>query len=491
MAKKVTTLFIRDDAVNLLVMGGRQVEKWASLPLEPGLVSQGLILEEAKMADKLKELFKLEKITMKKVIAGLSGHHSVYRIITLPQLPEAVLPEAVKREAKRVIPVPLEEVHLAYQLLPTAEGETHVFLAAFPRNIVDALYRTLNQAGLQPYIMDLAPLALCRTVNTPRSIIVNARLDHIDIIVMTERIPQLIHRLSLPGEAESLSERISTIAEEIDRTIAFYNSSHQQEPLDSTVPMFVCGDLAQAPESWQSLAGKSGCPVSILPSPVESPQGFDSNEFMVNIGLALKELLPEKGEANFSLVNLNALPEVHLPKPVHLPNIAVPIGLTIGIGILVYIGFLVYNTASHTDVLRSELEPIENLIAQENEQIATLKTQIEEATPQIAALEATTGIFDTKFTSLEKVREDTDEDLSQIVSRLPGIINLTGVNHTGDNVTVNGFVKGTSEASIFTYARDLRTSDRFSTVIISSIEAVEEEGEITGFEFEFLLEPKG
>lgn len=132
MAKKVTTLFIRDDAVNLLVMGGRQVEKWASLPLEPGLVSQGLILEEAKMADKLKELFKLEKITMKKVIAGLSGHHSVYRIITLPQLPEAVLPEAVKREAKRVIPVPLEEVHLAYQLLPTAEGETHVFLAAFP-----------------------------------------------------------------------------------------------------------------------------------------------------------------------------------------------------------------------------------------------------------------------------------------------------------------------------------------------------------------------
>ncbi len=489
MAKKVTTIFIRDDAVNLLVMGGRQVEKWASLPLEPGLVSQGLIVDEAQVANKLKELFKLEKVATGKVIAGLSGHHSVYRIITLPQLPEAVLPEAVKREAKRVIPVPLEEVYLSYQPLPSAEVETRVFLTAFPRNITDALYRTLNQAGLQPYIMDLAPLALCRTVNEPRSIIVNARLDHIDIMVMTERTPQLIHRLSLPGEAESLSERLSTIAEEIDRTIAFYNSSHQQEPLDSTVPMFVCGDLAQAPDSWPSLAGKSGCPVSILPSPVESPQGFDSNEFMVNIGLALKELIPAKEEANFSLVNLNALPEAYVTKPVHLPNIVVPIGIAIGVGILLYMGILVHNKSSHTNVLRSEIEPVESLIAIETENIAALQEQIELLEPVIAAVESITGIFDTTFTSLEEVREVVDEDSSQIVSWLPSSINLTGVNHTGDKVIVSG--ASPTESSILKYASDLRACGRFSMVIISSIEAVEEEEEITGFEFEFLLEPKG
>ena len=485
MAKKVTTLFIRDDAVNLLVMGGKRVEKWASLPLEPGLVSQGLILDQAQVAEKLKELFKLGKVGMGKVIAGISGHNSVYRIVALPELPEAVLPEAVKREARRVIPVPLDEVYLSYQSLPATKGETLVFLAAFPRNIADALYQTLHQAGLQPHILDLAPLALCRTVNEPRSIIVNARLDHLDIMVMAERVPQLIRRLSLPGEAESLSERLPTITEEIDRTIAFYNSSHQEKPLDSTVPMFVCGDLAQAPDSWQSLAGKSACPVSILPSPVESPEGFNPNEFMVNIGLALKELLPEKGEANFSLVNFNALPEVHLPKAIRLSNILVPIGLTIGIGLLLYMGFLVYNKTTYISVLRSELAPIESLIAQENEGIATLREQVQQMEPQIAALEATTGIFDTTFTSLGEVREEVDGDLSQIVSLLPGKADLTGVNHMGDTVTVSGISPG--EYSIFKYARDLRAGDRFSMVIISSIKAIEEDEIITGFEFEFLL----
>ena len=51
MAKTVTTLFIRDTSINLLVMKGNQIEKWASSPLEPGLVSQGLIVDEAQVAD--------------------------------------------------------------------------------------------------------------------------------------------------------------------------------------------------------------------------------------------------------------------------------------------------------------------------------------------------------------------------------------------------------------------------------------------------------
>jgi type IV pilus assembly protein PilM len=485
MARKVTTLFIRDDAINLLIMDGKRVDKWASLPLEPGLVSQGRIIDEAQVAEKLKELFKLQKATMGKVIAGLSGHNSVYRIIAMPELPEAVLPEAVKREAGRVIPVPLDEVYLAYQPLPTLMGETRIFLTAYPRNIADALYRTLQQAGLQPYIMDLAPLALCRTVNAPRSIIVNARLDHLDIVVMADRIPQLIRRLALPAEEASLSERVPTIAEEIDRTIAFYNSSHQEQPLNSTVPMFVCGDLVEVPDSWPSLAGKSGCPVSILPSPVESPPGFKANDFIINIGLAFKELMPEKEGDNFSLVNINALPEIYLPKPVHLPNIIVPICATIGVGILIYMGFLVFNRASHTDALRSDLDTVNTNIAQEHTDIESLKEQVDLLEPQFTTLEAITDIFDNTFTSLGAVRADINGDLQQIASVLPKDVNLTDLNHTGDALRVWGIAS--DEDDIFEYARDLRASGRFSVVIISSIEAVEVDEMFEEFEFEFLL----
>jgi len=53
--------------------------------------------------------------------------------------------------------------------------------------------------------------------------------------------------LALPGDAESLEERLPVVAEEFTRTMMFYNSSHMEHPLDAKVPVFVSGDLEEAP----------------------------------------------------------------------------------------------------------------------------------------------------------------------------------------------------------------------------------------------------
>ena len=69
---------------------------------------------------------------------------------------------------------------------------------------------------------------------------------------------------------------------------------------------------------------------------------------------------------------------------------------------------------------------------------------------------------------------------------------MTDVNHSVAQVIVNGMAP--DEDGIFEYARNLRSSGRFSVVVISSIKAVEEqeveEEEIEVvkfFDFEFLL----
>lgn len=490
MAKRIKTLFINDSTVNLVVVEGKKVKKWASLYLEPGLVSQGVIIDEAQVADKIKELLKMVKEGGGKYVVGLSGLNSLYRLISLPELPEAIIPEAVKQEAGRVIPVPLEEVYLSYQRIPGPVGETRVFLAAFPRNVADASYRTLKTAGIEPYLMDLAPLAICRTLDESRAIIVNTRLDNLDIIVMVDRLPQLIRTLSLAGEAATLTEKIPTITEEIDRTVAFYNSSHKEQPLDATVPMFVCGDLAQSPENWQSLSVKLGCPVSILPSPVESPESFNPNEFMVNIGLAFKELYPEKGESNISLVNFNALPQMYMPKAVPLSAILAPIGIIIGAGILVYMGMMLRNSMAQNEVLRTELANAEGAVTDERMEIATLKEQVTQLEAEIAPMEARTDVFVTTFESLGDGRALVDQHMDDIVRLLPSDADFIEINQEDENVTINGVVKEEIDAEddIFAYARDLR--GQFLGIIISSIEAFEDEesGEFIGYEFEFLLE---
>jgi len=479
MAKRVTTLFIRDTSIDLLVMKGEQVDKWASSPLEPGLVSQGLIVDEAQVADKVEQIFKETGAQKSKVITALSGHDSLYRIITLPELPDAVLPEAIRREAKRTIPTPLENVYFSYQRLPSPKGESRIFLVTFPRELVDALVRTLRQAGVKPYVMDLAPLALCRIPDEPRAIIVNARLDYLDVAVIADRLPQVIRRLSLPGETESLEERLPVIAEEFNRTVAFYNSSHMETPLDSTVPVFVCGDLVEAPETWQSVVGGAGYSVAALPSPVELPEGFNPNEFMVNIGLALKEVLIEKEEANFSLVNLNALPEVYVPPRFSIVRVLIPVVTAIGIGLIIFAVILILNNRANIETLRSEVTVAESTVIQQQGAIAALNGKIGPA-------KATADELSARITTMERRRARIHEDLDQIVRLATGQVSLKSVNHGGSSVAVTG--TASDEDDIFGYARDLRDAKdsaknfRFSKVWISSIS-----GSDGAFSFSFSL----
>ena len=495
MAKKIVSIFIRDTSVNLLAMKGKRVVRWASLPLEPGLVAQGVIREETQVADKIKELLRLENVSAGKVIAGMSGMNSLYRLITLPEMPDAILAEAVRRETKRVLPVSLDEVYLSYQPVPSGKGERRLFLATYPRNMADALLRTMRKAGLDPYLMDLAPLALARIPDESRAIIINSRAEHADIIVIEERLPQLIRVLSLPSEAKSLSERLPAISEELTRTVMFYNSSHLEKPLSSSVPLFVVGELAEAPDSWPSLVGRFGFPVSLLPLPVEYPEGFPANDLMVNIGLALKELTQERGGGNFSIVNLNTLPEVYRPRRTEISRILVPVGIIIGVGILVFMGYLAQRASAETGRLESQVVASEQPLAQPNRDIAAIKEQIKQTEPQIKPIEtqigqvtATTAVFTSTRDGLTTGRYKVDADLDKIVRLLPSNVDLLTVNHTAEGITITGLAP--DEDYIFEYTRALRGSGRISSLIITSItlEEKEEEGvAVVQYNFELLL----
>lgn len=516
MAKKVT-LYIEDTDIKLLVTKGNQVEKWASLLLEPRLVRDGVIIDEDQVAEGIKTLFKLEGVATRKVTVGLSGLNSIFRIITLPELPQSMLPEAVINEAGRVIPVPLEEVYLAYQKIPAPKGETRIFLVAYPRNSTETLIRTLNKAGLKPHSMDLAPLALCRCANAPRAIIINSWLTYLDIVLMTDRMPQVIRSLSLPTDAVALPEKLPAITEEFNRTVAFYNSSHPEQQLDSSVPVFVCGDLAEAPDMWQSLVGKSGYSVSALQPPIQSPEAFSPSQFMVNIGLALKGQLPGGEDSYFSVVDFDALPKVYQPPATSLIRILIPVAIVVGLGALAWGGLIVKDiyddTAdlrsqverknleieierlemdalrSEADVLGSQLASVEGDIAAQLEEIAIqqeLISQQREANLQPIEAEVTANSLEDMLTSMNQGLDKTDGDLREVINLLPTTVTLLGIDYGSSSTTIHGLAP--TESDIFTYARALRDSGRFSEVIISSItENFIQEEEIRLFDFVFLL----
>lgn len=473
MAKKVVTLYVDDTSLRLLVFQGARVKKCAILPLEAGLVKDGVVVDKTKVAAIIRGFFKAQKVKPGKVIAGLSGLHCLSQLITLPHLPESMLAEAIKREAERVLPVPLDELYISWQIIPASGEEMPVFLVALPREAADALIKTLHQAGVKPYLMDLAPLALARVVDKDTAIVVNARSSEFDIVIIVEGVPQLIRSLSIPGEADSPEERLSIIRGELERTIKFYNSSHPDKPFEPSLPIFVSGEMMETPEACQSLADELKYSVSPLSLPVKCPKNIAVSEYMVNIGLVLKEISFKKWTSPL-VVNLNVLPEVYRPKAVTLSRILVPVGMTLGIGVIVFLAMLAQGAIADTVSLQGQVDVSNGLLEIRLEKWQAQSDAVAELDTQVEELGATSDALDAVLDGFSSQQATVNGDLTETIAttNLPSNVDLGSIRHASDVLAINGI--STSETEVLEYAKALEDTGRFSEVIISGIASIED-----------------
>ena len=468
MSKKVVTIYINDANLKILVAKGDKVKKYGTLPLESGLVKDGTVIDEAKVAVKIRKLRKATRVRARKVIVGLSGLHCLCQLITLPNLPKEMLPEAIRREAERVLSVPLDELYISWQIIPASGEEISVFLAALPRNATDALVKTLRQAHVKPYLMDLAPLALARVVDRKTAAIVDIRSAEVDIVIMVEGVPQIVRSLSLPSRAVSLQEKLPTIREELSRTIKFYNSGHPEKPLESSLPIFVSGELAQEPEARQSLADELKHAILPLSSPLKCPKGLDPSQYMVNIGLALKELSPKK-RASLSVVNLNVLPETYRPVVFSLSRVLIPLIITLGIGSLFPLAMLAQGAVGDTASLQAQVDFANQLLEVRQEKQQIQGEEITELQKQIDELEVANDSFTSVLNNFGRQQVIVNGDLESAISisTLPSTVDLSIISHASTELVISGM--SPSETEVLEYASALRDTGRFPQVIITSI----------------------
>jgi type IV pilus assembly protein PilM len=481
MAKKIVTLYIGDTSLRLMVTHGKCIEEWAEVILEPELLQDTAGIKEAEVATKIKQLFKAQKVKAKKVMVGVSGLHCLTRPITFPRLPKEMLDEAVRREAARVLPVSLEQLYISWQTTPAPEGKTQVFLTAIPCKTADALLKALHQAGLEPSFMDIKPLLLARVVREATAVIVDVQTTEFDIVIMTDGVSQPIRTIPFASEALSSEEKLTIIKNELDRTITFYNSNNPENALASSVPIFVSGELADEPESCQTLSDQIGNTVLPLPSPLECPEGFSPSRYMANIGLALQELLSGKA-AGPAVVNLNALPAAYQPKPISLTNVLGLPGGVVAIGLLVFLAMLVQGTSANMASISDQLNTTNQLLQQKLSQRQELTGQIAELENKITEVESASGNFTAALGSLETQSTGINRHLKITLESLPNTITLSSISYANNILTISGWAP--SEREVSSYISNLGTGGRFGEITVANMSRIEGEGE--GMDFTLL-----
>lgn len=436
-----------------------------------GLVRDGLILQPEAVGEAIEALFKSTGLPKERVITSLTGLSFTYRFLNLPRMKPALLEEAIQRAAKKEISLPLEELYLSWQTTGGKEDEPTFFVLGVPRNLIDAMIQTLKVAGLEPYLMDLQPLALTRAANRGDAIVVNLEPDCFDIVFIADGIPTIMHNISPRGEGATLEDNIRRLVDELTKTVAFYESSHPETSFSPATPLLLTGELAAEATTSGLLQTEIEYPVEPLIPPLEFPPDLPVALYAANMGLALKKLpqkMKAKGEAaRFHDININILSGKYRKarvRPVPIGYILLGMFLVLAIGCL----FPFYQARSQlaTENIKRQTE-----LREVNRELNLARLTIEVATETENSIKEITTSVETWRQGQLKIlssRGDFTNNLRLVTDALPLQTYFRSIEIGHGLITVQG--ETDSPFTVVSYADALEAKETYSEVRITEID---------------------
>jgi Tfp pilus assembly PilM family ATPase/Tfp pilus assembly protein PilN len=469
------TLNIAATSIRLLAVKGRRVEKWGSVPLAPGLVKDGLILDPKAVGATIDALFKSTEVPKKRVITSLTGLSFTYRILSLPRMKPALLEEAIVRGTRKEIPLPLEELYLSWQAIGDRGDELDFFVLGVSRNLADALVQTLAEAGVKPYLMDLKPLALARAANREDALIVALEPDCFDIVLVANGIPAIMHTITPKGEGASIEDNIRRLTDELSKTVKFYNSSHPGNPFSPTTPLLLTGELSADATTSKLIQAEIEYPVELLVPPLESPPDLSVAVYATNMGLALKKV-SQKTATRFRDINLNILSGKYRARARRVPlrYILLPLALIIAIAPL----FPMYQLKSQADAETMRLQTELSRVGQELRHARLASDEAKQIEDTINEIVADAETLIQEHRDILAKGGDFANNLELVTDALPSDAYFTSIEIDTEQITVEG--EADSSFTVVSYAMALEAQGRLSEVRIGEIdESKSTEGETT------------
>lgn len=165
--KKVVALDIGTSSIKLAELDfSRRIptlKKFAVLPLSPGLVSGGEIVEPTAVAQAIESLVKSVKSKRKYVSTGMWGTSVIVKKISMPKMEEKLVAEQIKWEAEQYIPFDVNEISLEYHILETRSANMEsmeVLLVAAKQEFLFRILEAVEGAGLKCGVVDVSGFAL-------------------------------------------------------------------------------------------------------------------------------------------------------------------------------------------------------------------------------------------------------------------------------------------------------------------------------------------
>lgn len=186
---------------------------FGQVALPPGAVRNGEIVDTEAVGAAIRRLWSEGKFKARSVVVGVANQRVIVRQAELPAMSDQDMRSALQFEAQELIPIPLDEAVLDFQILeefaaPDGELRARLLIAAAQRDMVRTHLAAVERAGLSPKIVDLAPFALIRALGAELDLGDGAGAEAIicigggvtNVVVHEQGVPRFVRVLLVGGE---------------------------------------------------------------------------------------------------------------------------------------------------------------------------------------------------------------------------------------------------------------------------------------------------
>lgn len=197
----------------------------------PNVLSSDSEKDYVALAEAIKKLISEANIKANEAVVALPERHAFTQVFEFPEMKEDDLNQAIPWEAENLIPKPLSEVNLDWEIIDDEDsrraGKIRVLLVASPKDLVNKYLKVLKMANLVPLALEtemLAILRCLRPITQGKSLVLaNLGAGSCDIAVIKRG--QVYNARSLPTAGEAITRGLSSslgldlsVAEEYKKT---------------------------------------------------------------------------------------------------------------------------------------------------------------------------------------------------------------------------------------------------------------------------------
>lgn len=175
-------------------------------------VSSDTAINKEMIISDLKQTISMARVTTKKAIGALPAISVFSAIIELPQMPVKEINSAIRWEAKKIVPLPLEKMNLNWHILPdtttpknsdSQQKTIKIIINAAPKDIINSYLEIFQAADLNLISLETEIKALQRSllsVEEKTCLIIDIGATNTNMIVFDNNLPLINKNIDIGGE---------------------------------------------------------------------------------------------------------------------------------------------------------------------------------------------------------------------------------------------------------------------------------------------------